>query len=90
MESSTYALTVVGTVGPVLRGALPVRRAETVETTVIRLDESAARTLLDVLELLEAAGVRVEAVHRLGASAPYDGTGSASPVPDEVRSGPRA
>lgn len=65
MESGTYELTVVGCIGPVLRGALPVRRMETVETTVIRLDESAARTLVDLLEMLEGAGVRVRAVHRL-------------------------
>ena len=64
MESGAYELTVVGSIGPVLRGALPVRRVETVETTVIRLDESATRTLVDVLEMLEGAGVRVQAVHR--------------------------
>ena len=68
MESSTYELTVAGSVGPVLQGVLQAHRAETVETTVIRLDESAVRTLVDVLAKLDAAGVRVQAVHRLRAS----------------------
>ena len=68
MEPGTYELTVVGSVGPVLQEVLLAHHAETVETTVIRLDESAVRTLVDVLAMLEAAGVRVQAVHRLRAS----------------------
>ncbi len=62
----TYELTVAGTLGPVLRGALGTSSIATVEITTLRFEESAGCDLSDVITLLDGAGLRVEAVYRTG------------------------
>ncbi len=67
-DGCTYELTIAGTVGPVMRCVLPASSVVTVETSTFRVEESAERDLAQVVALIEAAGVRVRAVHRLRSS----------------------
>ena len=85
----TYELTVAGSLGPVLRGVLPASRVETVETTTIRLEESAGRTLAELVALLESWGIQVQAAYRL-TDCERTTDLSASPVLDDAGAETRA
>ncbi len=83
---TTYELIVAGSLGPVLCGAFPASCVATVATTTFTVAESTGRSLADVIALVEEAGVRVQAIHRLRSPAPSRG----SPDADEADRPPPA
>ena len=66
-QGAVYELTVAGSLGPVLRAALPAAAVTDLVTTTVRAPLASEAELEDLLGLLDAAGVEVQAVFRLSA-----------------------
>jgi hypothetical protein len=64
-EPTVYELTIAGTIGPVLRGALAPYASATSEVhTVIRADV-AQGDLVDLVLMLQARGLEIADIHEL-------------------------
>lgn len=65
-EPAVYELTVMGTIGPVLRGALaPYASAIPELQTVVRTEVPEGRDLVDLVLLLESSGLEISDIHEL-------------------------
>jgi len=64
---AVYELTIVGTLGPVLRGALaPYASISSQPQTIIRTDVRDGADLVDLMLLLDARGLEVTDIVELG------------------------